>query len=426
MARPKPPGRSDLDPPPATGYPSAFDIPAFKKMRRDLLGMEALTLLQPSMRPRVRELKEQLHQIVNTVDRFYEVLGGRHWVFHGTLNTELLKPALANGDEDEAERAVIAQYADLERMRLYLMRAQAIRELRPYRDLIDAALRDYSEGRHYATVLVLLSVMDGFVNEVGEQRRGLHTRQGEELVAWNSVTAHHQGLAASQKSFTKRFNTTSAQPVHELYRNGIVHGNLTNYNNLIVSSKAWNRLFALMDWRQALDDAEKPEKPTPTLMESLVAMADAGRRRRQIDEWSPRASWVEADGIETVMKEPVAQATASMLDAWKAKNYGRLAVFLHDAAKRRSKKAFIGQVRDRFGGVHLDGYEILGVEMRGAGAGHVTVNLTAGGRTDLSELRWIFVDREGQVRHESEADAAWEIVQTDPSAIVGRRWPSQS
>lgn len=181
-----------------------------------------------------------------------------------------------------------------------------------------------------------------------------------------------------------------------------------------------------MDWRQALDDAEKPEKPTPTLMESLVAMADAGRRRRQIDEWSPRASWVEADGIETVMKEPVAQATASMLDAWKAKNYGRLAVFLHDAAKRRSKKAFIGQVRDRFGGVHLDGYEILGVEMRGAGAGHVTVNLTAGGRTDLSELRWIFVDREGQVRHESEADAAWEIVQTDPSAIVGRRWPSQS
>jgi hypothetical protein len=38
---------------------------------------------------------------------------------------------------------------------------------------------------------------------------------------------HHKGLAHAHAAFTKSFKGTQTEPVYELYRNGIVHGNLT-------------------------------------------------------------------------------------------------------------------------------------------------------------------------------------------------------
>ncbi|WP_309105068.1 hypothetical protein [Microbacterium sp.] len=422
MPRPQKPGRGDLSPPPPTGYPSAYDIPDFKRMREQMRAMQVLLVFKPSMRGEFKQLKAQFERIVSTVERFYELLGERHWVFHGSLNLELLAPALASADADTAEAAVIAHYQDERKMKFHLMRAKAVPELRLRASLLDAALRDYQEGRYYSVVLVLLAVMDGFVNDVGQQRRGLHTRDGEELVAWNSVTAHHQGLAATQKSFTKSFNKTSDEPIHELYRNGIMHGNLTNFDHLVVASKAWNRLFALLDWSQALDEAKKPEPETPTLRESLRKLADSRQRQQQMAAWTPRAASVEEDGSDAVLSEPVAQATAAMLDAWKSKNYGHLAAHLHDFGKPRSASAFIGQVRARFDGTRLDDFDIRSVDVRAPGCAHVKVNLTVEGEVRESELRWLHVDPDRHVCIETDARGKWQTVQTEPLSIIGRSW----
>jgi len=422
MTRPQKPGRGELDPPPSSGYPSAHDIPDLKRMREQMLGMQILLMFKPSMRGEFKDLKKQFERIVSTVERFYELLGNRHWVFHGSLNLDPLVVALDTNDADAVESAVIAQYQDEQKMKFALMRAKSIREMRPRAALLDSALRDYQEGRYYSVVLVLLAVMDGFVNDVGQQRRGLHTRDSEELVAWNSVTAHHQGLAATQKSFTKSFNKTSDEPVYELYRNGIMHGNLTNFDNLVVASKAWNRLFALLDWSQAMDEAKKPEEPTSSIRESLAKMADTAEQKRKMEKWTPRASSVEEHGIDAVMVELVVLATAAMLDAWVAKNYGRLAPFLHDFMKPKSKNAFIGQVRDRFEGTQLDAYEIQRVDVRGPGCAHVWVNLTVDGKTQESEFRWLYVDADQHVHIETDPRGTWRTVQTDPLSIIGRKW----
>jgi len=48
---------------------------------------------------------------------------------------------------------------------------------------------------------VLIAVMDGAVNDLEPgNRRGLHTREDHEMVAWDSVTAHHLGLKNAQRS----------------------------------------------------------------------------------------------------------------------------------------------------------------------------------------------------------------------------------
>ena len=119
--------------------------------------------------------------------------------------------------------------------------------------LVEHAREDYFNGRYYSVVLVLFSVMDGFVNDVDtSQRRGLHARDPSEMSAWDSVVGHHLGLSHAHAEFTKSTFKTSDEPVVELHRNGIVHGTLVNYDNVVVATKAWNRLFAVADWARSL------------------------------------------------------------------------------------------------------------------------------------------------------------------------------
>lgn len=422
MPRQSKPGRGEVDPPPSTGYPSAYDIPDFKRMREQMAGLRALLVLKPSLRADFKKAEREHERIVGTVEAFYRLVGDRHWVFHGSLHLDSMATAVSAGDPDTVEESLIEQYQDEQRMKYGLMRAKNVREMRPRAQMLDAAFRDHLEGRYYAVVLVLLAVMDGFVNDVGTHRRGLHTRDGEELVAWNSVTAHHQGLAATQKSFTKSFNKTSAEPVYELYRNGIMHGNLTNFDNVVVASKAWNRLFSLIDWAQAIEQSKKPIEPEPTLRESLAKLADIAADRKKMAAWKPRTKSVAANGLDEVMSEPVVVAAKGMLDAWIAKNYGQLAPFLHEFTKPKSKNAFIGEVRSRFVKTPLESFQVLAVDVRGPGLAHVTVELSVDGVTHESELRWLYVDREKHTRVEGDPRGSWQVIQTDPLSIIGRKW----
>ena len=141
-----------------------------------------------------------------------------------------------------------------------------------------------------------------------------------------------------------------------------------------------------------------------------------------MEKWQPRRSSVDDDGRDAVVDEPVVQAAAAMLSAWATKNYGRLAPFLHEFTKPKSKNAFIGQVRSRFEGTALEAFEFRQVDVRGPGLAHIWVDLTVNGQTIESELRWLYVDADKHVHIETDARGSWKIVQTDPFSIVGRKW----
>lgn len=71
------------------------------------------------------------------------------------------------------------------------------------------------------------------------------------MVAWDSVTGHHLGLRHAHQSFIKGFYKTDTTKVTDLFRNGIMHGSLVDFDNERVAAKAWNRLFAVSDWAEA-------------------------------------------------------------------------------------------------------------------------------------------------------------------------------
>ena len=84
------------------------------------------------------------------------------------------------------------------------------------------------------------------------------------MTAWDSVVGHHLGLTNALKAYKKTFKKRVDEEVYDLHRHGIVHGTITRFDNVVVATKAWNMLFAVVDWAAATGKARQPEAPKLT------------------------------------------------------------------------------------------------------------------------------------------------------------------
>lgn len=398
----------DNNPAPDGGYPSARDLPTFAEFDEKLKAMKLLALAQPKMRPTIRELEKSLRALTDSVDGFYRLLQGRDWVYHDQLNVEVMRGPIEADDADALEATLIAFYSDSDQLNR-LVNQLAFQPNMPERiHLVRLAREDHLAGRYYATTLTLLAVMDGFVNEIEKARRGLSSRDADEINPWNSAVGHHMGLKAAHRSFTKTFKATSTDDVTTLHRNGIVHGNLPNFNNPLVASKAWNRLMAVNDWARSLEAARQPPPtPMPPIKESLKQIAATTQRVARLREWTGRK--VHADSADFAT-EPVAIAANALFGAWESQNFGQLAVLLREAPKKSEMPRFIGDVRRRFEGASLDEFRVERIDMLTSSVAVVTATLIVEGREFLNETRWF---REDEARHsvpEFEGGGTWRCV----------------
>ena len=355
MALQRIPAAGETNPAPIAGYPSAADMPRFKELIEKRDALRLLLPLNPALRLTFEELDEQLQDLVSSVDGFYELLGPRNWVFHETLSLTEMREALDSKDADELEQAVIGQYQNELKLDVLVNGLKRLPEMRSRIPLLFKAKADFRGGRFYSVVLLLLTVMDGFVNDVELARRGLHARNENEMVAWDNTTGHHMGLRNVHRSFTKSFNKTIDEEVYELYRNGILHGNLTSFDNVIVASKAWNRLFAIADWAQSIERAKAPEKSPVTWTDTIETIRNTAEDRRHTKAWQSRS--IASDDPEFAA-EPVVLAAIELFSHWMSGNYGGMSFRLKPMGKPKSRGQLAGQVRDNFHGFALDDFRV--------------------------------------------------------------------
>ncbi|MGW6640031.1 hypothetical protein [Streptomyces cyaneofuscatus] len=375
-------------------YESARDLPSFLELDRQL---KVLRLLGRVGRKQAASTKTQMRELADTVDAFYQLLGDKHWIFHDHLSLTAVRAVVdtADGDADRAEQLLIEHYHDAEHLWLMLLPLRKLPAMRRRLDLVDKARQDYFDGRFYSTVHVLLSVMDGFVNEFETVRRGLHARTPEELHAWDSVVGHHLGLAHAHKTFTKGRSATQEEPVFELYRNGIVHGSILNYDNITVATKAFNRLFAVADWALAREKEQRHQAEEPVtwsgvgrqLKKTFGAIRQQAEVNRANKEWKP-AEYLP--GSEDFTHHPLYQQTHELLTCWTRRNYGSLSDLMTHELHIRHGKSVRSEVRRAFEAFPLDGFEIRAVrhDMTAAGTVLVTLNHSGGERVS-AELRWV-------------------------------------
>jgi hypothetical protein len=367
-------------------YGSAADIPSIADMLQKIEGGKLLTrFIARDQRAKLVELEQEVLGHVAAIDRFYAVLGPRNWIVHDELPMSLLE-AIGGMAADDAERQLIGYYQDPENLER-LNRRFSHPELRVRSPLIERAKTEFLSGRYNTCVLLLLSVMDGFVNDLdASRRRGLHARDPDEMVAWDSVVGHHLGLAHAHASFTKPFKKTSTDEVRELYRHGIVHGMLVNYDNEYVGAKAWNRLCAVRDWATSIRKAAEPPQPQPSFMETMRRIDHNRRTREALDAWAPSVVTAGGEGFDT---DAVVVGSRAYLDGWMKRNYGAMGALVAQLVAEDTPGKTAGMVREALGDQHLTGYELQRVSHTAAAVAIVDVILRVGGEEIEAAMRWI-------------------------------------
>jgi hypothetical protein len=391
--------------PPREAYRSAADLPSYRKLSQELRAGKLLALfIGREHRASFKEVERGVAELVETVDRFYTVLGPRHWVFHDSLPVSEVRDMLSL-DAEEAEQAFIRIHTDGDRLDWWVGRNSHRDGLRERASLMELALEDYKAGRYYSTVLVLIGIIDGFVNDTNKgARRGLHARDVEEMKTWDKVSGHHMGLTNVIPVFQQTFKKTTDRPVHELYRNGIVHGNLTNFNNVTVATKAWNYLAAVVDWAEDLKEQKREDPVAPTWAQIGRQLKTNQENKRELEAWT--ASTLEP-GAEDWSTNPLRVAVEDFLGDWSTKRFGRLVDSLRAGAYKGSTKPPAGEMRVAFQDHQLDGYEVLRLDFTAPIIAEVSAVLSVDGQTFRSKSRWFFEGEDGEFALPGSGQGRW-------------------
>ena len=400
---------------PPDPYKSARDLPSVIEMTEQLRGFKALTIfVGREQRGAIRKIESQLNDLVQTIDGFYERLGERHWIFHESLSTEVVEQLIPMESED-AEQALIAYYRETDTLRFMLHRLRRFPVMRPRIPMVERAREDYEAERFDSVVLKLLAVMDGFVNDFEtEHRRGLHARSDDEMAAWDSVVGHHMGLSRAHRTFTQSFRKTSEDEVYELYRNGIVHGMLPNFNNVIVATNAWNRLLAVADWAQSREKQAEPKELEPTRGEVLEQMAETERLKKATDAWQAHTLTPSDDGFES---EEIFGRATEFLDGWKSKNYGRMAGLLAKLTREGSRGKDAGQMRDLFSMFELEDFKIVRLNFQAPVICEIDAELRVEGETKVGRMRCISEKENGEPAVPGTQEGDWLVMTWGPYAM---------
>ena len=397
-------------------YGSARDLPSYQEMARQIQGGKLLTrLIARNQRSGFLDVELQLNHLVTVVDRFYEWLGPRNWIFHESLNVSAVEAILDQTSTcEEAEQRFIELYRDKDNLAFWTRRLHVVEGLRERAHQIERAREHYRADHFDSAALHLIAVMDGFVNDFEpDRRRDLASRAPDDITAWDSVVGHHLGLTNALKAFNKTIKKRVDEEVYELHRHGIVHGTITRFDNVVVATKAWNMLFALVDWATATRKARQPEAPKPTLRECVRQIVTTVRMKRWLEAWAPSRLSVSDAHFQD---HEIHTLTIEFMTSWRERNFGALARFpSRQFGKRETTLGqMAGRLREVFEGFVLSEFRVTELENTAPAIwlsrGEATVNDTQG----TFECRWIVEETDGSFGYGSDS-ALWRLVFCDPT-----------
>lgn len=360
-------------------HESIGNLPTVKKLRREASAFDALgwLLRNEDTRKTARDITEELDGLVSLADNFYRLLGPRNWVFSDALDLDRMRKVVVQPTPEEAERELIEYLKEKDALHWMIIRLNRFPDMRSRIPLLEKAERDYLEGRYYSSVPVTVSMMDGFVNDAFKsERKGLHAREAEELHSNDCVATVWDGLPSVQKTFTRSISAREDKPVYEVYRNGIMHGMITDYDNDVVASKAWCMLFAVGDWVDSVTrDQKEDEGNRQSLGETLRYLSEIRERNAENDiklnAWKKHQVNLEHP---ISPDDEVLRSCNDFLATWKAKNYGALGSFFPNTVGMTPGK-LAGQARELYSPHPIEEYEIEEIDRPAAAIALARINL---------------------------------------------------
>lgn len=419
--------------------PFIRDIPSIKKTLEEMRAIKSLSSAMPILRPLLRlfgadtdkmqgaladveALSQQFEDFASIPDRFNNLFSSRGWILYDDLNYEVAKAAVEkaeSGDFEAAEEALVEYYTP-ETVGIKLRRMMAVKAFRPRMRLAEKALGDYRQGRYYACVLVLLSLMDGMVNEVNIERKGFFAKEAD-LAAWNSIVGHSKGLNALARIMKTGRRKTAAEEIRIPYRHGIMHGMDLGYDNKFVAAKTWAALFALRDWALRAESGRlgpQEEEKSPSWWALINRVREIEEDKARIRQWRPRSIEVgkdvpcaaSADGYALGTPE---RSLVEYLEYWKAGNYGFMSQYastlvLPDARKKPAA------LRRAYADKKLNGFQLTEIVDKAPGMTEIHVCLVfveqGSSTTKSARFRMLHENDCGEACPRGKPGANWKVV----------------
>lgn len=405
-------------------------LQAFESLEAIYKALPFLKKLFPKLEDAFSKFPEIMHQaeIFHIPDKFNDTFSEYGWIAYESMNLEVMKKAISLAESEGLEKSEIflAEHYDEENLKWGILRFNGITEFRRRIRLAELAKVDYLAERYHACIPLLLSLLDGIVNDVSKHV-GFFA-QSADMTAWDCIAAHETGLQTLAGLMTKGRNKTNEDPITIPFRNGILHGRELAFDNKIVAAKCWSSLFAARDWAATLDEGKKTPKPKKEVSWSQLfsQIAENGRKRKLLDAWKPRAESDlkhlphAGDPSELPAGTPE-QSVAEFIDSWTKQRYGLMSdTLVYFTKETKGKKA--GMAKEDFGRYLPEFFKIISVEDQAAAISHVNVELVF--MIDRAQIlkqvsvRAIYQDRQNNPLIRSETGGKWKIVQNSFSDII--------
>jgi hypothetical protein len=415
------------------------DIASLKELRENAEQFATLREAWPVLRPIAKllgvdtgdieekleealRLERQVDEMAALPDRFNSSFADRGWVMFELMEPGAATRAIEIADEEGFEKAedFLVEYFSPDWVEARINWLKHLKGFRERFDMARRALEDYKAGRFYASVLVTLSLIDGWVNElniVGFQREGFFSQRSR-LVAWDSIAAHPKGLVRLQEVYGKVRKMTRTEEIRIPYRHGIIHGMDLGYNNKYVAAKSWAALFAVREWaikaaREGLSPPELEPEAEETLWESIESYLEIREEAEWLKRWQPREVVVGESVPAAGRPEDYAASTperkiVEFLNYWLKENYGYMAKCYAPIVRPRPV-----EVRDRFEHKQLLEFKLLDVDEVTPAVADVKAELRLRMNDEVSgsvyQFRLAASDEEGELVHIGSEDTVWGI-----------------
>ena len=386
--------------------------------------------LFPNMEQAFNEFKKIKKQaeMLKVPDQFNERFSNLGWIAYESMNVEVMQKAINIHDtegKDAAEQFLADSY-DADCLEWGIRWFNGNQEFRRRVRLAELASEDYLAGRYHACIPLLLSMLDGLVNDVSKHV-GFFA-ESTDVTAWDCIAAHESGLQALASLMTKGRNKTSEEPISIPYRHGILHGRELAFDNKLVAAKVWAALFAARDWAVSMADGKKTPKPKEekSWSEIFAQLVENNHQKTLLEEWRPRNNeeipyFPHAGEASHLPLGTPERAVAEFIENWIANRYGLIAksllYFTDDSLGKKS-----GRAKEDFGRRVPMSYKVLSIEDQAAAVSHVEVELTFEGEDEpiakLASVRAIYQDTENNAMVRTESDGVWKIVQNSFSDIL--------
>lgn len=375
------------------------DIPSFKKIREDSKSISILVRGWPILRPlfklfgadvvtiddvikKVDPIILLVDEVTSLPDEFNNLFSDHGWIMYGNMNVDIAKKAIEVGKAGHIKEAedILVEFYSADEIESELKTMFAVQAFRNRMSLAEKALIDFKEGRYYASILVVISLLDGMVNEI--QQRGFFN-QDVDLTAWDSVAAHNNGLQKLVSVLSRSRTKTCTESIEIPYRHGIIHGMDLGYDNQLVAVKSWVALLATRDWALLAEHGQlgaPPPKPEKSFLETLHQLGELEKDKKAITEWNPRnieiGSTLPKTGTPSDYENySPEQKFVEFLTYWQKNNYGFMANCMSKQINRENK-TLPRHIREHYSEKLLSEWQLYEVEDIAPGITDITVKVT--------------------------------------------------